>query len=384
MSLRYIRAFPAAMNDDAMMEAHRSLLLLPSTQPQCTGCHYCNRGLRRKHCDKILAASTLDGAELDKMRLKILGAAPKRLSKPLEELSSWPAPQDEFPRALFHELEFNAHGIDAANNSVLDCVRKRDLEDAIGAYQRLPRLQVRAPAPQDPGGFQLDPAILSVKVGSWHRMAKPDGSEVFVIYNFIVHAQDVEIYQFSERYSSALHRHSLLMENALETETVFPAKQWWKNMIDDDENILRRGEGLRAYFEHVVRTPKILKHPKARSILGYNFSMLQTYLMQSQHGHWIEHDLRARSAIERSNGKHDQMRTIFTRTLTTSRYSIHIALLSILQLAPCFIIFCCRLLVSMTNGRLLCLCCRRRGLCTKESGQHCATSWCDGNRRECN
>ena len=50
---------------------------------------------------------------------------------------------------------------------------------------------------------------------------------------------------------------------------------------------------------------KILKHPKARSILGYNYSMLQTNLMQSQHGHWIEHDLRARSAIERSRGHVD-------------------------------------------------------------------------------
>eukprot|EP01043_Picozoa_sp_COSAG02_P016212 COSAG02_NODE_709_length_18217_cov_13.019704_4_plen_293_part_00 len=290
------------MNDNTLMDAHRSLLLLPATHPQCTGCHYCVRGLRRKHCDDILATSTLDNIEMAKMRQKVLGLVPKRLNKPLGRLSAWPAPQDEFPSALFHEHEFNCDGLDAANNSVLDCVRQRDLEDAIGAYRRLPRTQLHAPASQESGTFQLDPADLSVKTGSWHRMARPDGSDVFVIYTFIICAKDVEIYQFSERYSSALHKHSLLMENALETETAFPAKEWWKNMIDDDENIVRRGDGLRAYFEHVVRSAKILKHPKARSILGYNYSMLQMYLMQSRHGHWIEHDLRARSAVERSNG----------------------------------------------------------------------------------
>jgi hypothetical protein len=149
---------------------------------------------------------------------------------------------------------------------------------------------------------KLDAAILNVQSGSWHRMAKPDGSEVFVIYNFTIHAEDVEVLQFSERYSSARHKHSLLMEIGLESEKAFPAKEWWRNMVDDDANVLRRGEELRVYFEHLVKSEKILTHPKARSILGYNYSMLQTHFMQSQHGHWIEHDLKARSAIERSQG----------------------------------------------------------------------------------
>ena len=308
--LRYIRAFPAAMNDDVLMDEHRQLLGLRVTRAQCPGCRYCNRNERRKYCEDVLAGETLDATERAEKRQKIIGVVPKRLSKPLDELTTWPAPQDEFPSALFHPDDFpNAGGLDAANNSVLDRVRKLDLEDAIGAYRRLPRMLVRKAALQDSAACELDPAVLSVKVRSWHRMAKPDGSEVFVVYNFAIHAADVEIFQFSERYSSALYKHSLLIENALENtaslEALFPAKQWWKNMIDDDDNIVQRGEELRTYFEHISRTANILKNPKARSILGFNFAMLQTYLMQSQHGHWIEHDLRARSALERSNGNVD-------------------------------------------------------------------------------
>ena len=86
----------------------------------------------------------------------------------------------------------------------------------------------------------MDVRILNVSKGSWHRMAKPDGSEVFVIYNFFINAGDVEICQFAERYSSALHKHSLLMGIGLETETDFPAKQWWRNTVDDDANVERR------------------------------------------------------------------------------------------------------------------------------------------------
>lgn len=296
------------MDDDGLVDAHRALLRLPVTQPQCTGCHYCNRGLRRKHCDNILAAKTLDRAEMGKMRQKVMGVAPKRLHKPLHELSAWPAkPQDQFPLALFHTSDFGSDGVDAANNSVLDYVRRRDLEDAIGAYRRLPKIRARVPASQDARAFELDPSILSVKIESWHRMAKPDGSEVFVIFNFTIHFEDMEIHHFSERYSSALHKHRLLMETGLEAETAFPAKQWWKDMIDDDDNVLQRGEDLRRYFELVVRSSHILKHEKARSILGYNFPMLQARLMESQHGHWIEHDLKARSATDRSNSAHDWM-----------------------------------------------------------------------------
>jgi len=134
--LRYIRAFPAAMDDDVIMESHRSHLLLPSDQPQCRGCIYCQRGLRRKHCDKMLANSTLDGPDRGETRQKLQGLPPKPIGKPLNEISCWPAPQDEFPRALFPLREFNANGYDAAGNSVLDRTRQLDLEDAIGACSR--------------------------------------------------------------------------------------------------------------------------------------------------------------------------------------------------------------------------------------------------------
>jgi hypothetical protein len=111
--LRYIRAFPAAMDDDVIMDQHRVLLQLPSDTPQCRGCHYCRRAMRRKHCDKMLANSTLDGPARGDARQKIQGLPPKPIGKPLNRIQTWPAPQDEFPRALFPLREFNASGLDA-------------------------------------------------------------------------------------------------------------------------------------------------------------------------------------------------------------------------------------------------------------------------------
>ena len=333
---RYIRAFPGAMDDDVLMESHRVLLGLPSGQPQCRGCHYCKRAMRRKHVDRLLsgahtsacerlsslgciftpmprcaAGSTLDGAERQDARAKLIGIPPRPLGVPLLDVQTWPAPQSEFPRALFPLQEFNSSALDAAGNTVLDRVRALDLEDAVGSYIRRPKPRRSNDAGAQSGSpstGSLDCAVLTVRSGSWHRMAKPDGTEVFVIYNFSIQAADVEIYQFAERYSSALHKHSTLAAAQLlppEAVAAFPSKEWWRNMVDDDANVVRRGEQLRSYFESICTHEALLKHPKARSILGYNYAMLEAHLLESQHGHWIEHDLKARSAVERANGDLD-------------------------------------------------------------------------------
>ena len=104
----------------------------------------------------MLANSTLDEKASGLARQKILGLAPKPIGKPLDDVLCWPESQELFPRALFPHDEFNARGEDAAGNSVMDRVRQLDLEDAVGAYQRRPKLhQLRgadSKAQQEHGG----------------------------------------------------------------------------------------------------------------------------------------------------------------------------------------------------------------------------------------
>ena len=91
------------------------------------------------------------------------------------------------------------------------------------------------------------------------------------VYAFSVDCRNAPVHSFSERFSSALEKHERMRGAGLLPESIaFPSKRRLRNMTDDVDNVLARGQELARYYTSLLDAarPDAASRQLLRELIG--------------------------------------------------------------------------------------------------------------------
>ncbi len=100
-----------------------------------------------------------------------------------------------------------------------------------------------------------------------------------VKYKFAIEScEGLELHRFAVRFSDAQEQHrQLLSLGLLDSGVPFPA---WvtdhaRDMVNDEQNVQRRGRELHEYWTAVLRQQALLDNPRVMPVIGFDREMLR-------------------------------------------------------------------------------------------------------------